>query len=177
MTYVMWLSVLDTTLDLSFCICFVWIVCVCICICGQGFRIFLAFWLALRWHCDVWVQVNSTMHVDKTDCSEHKFDQAAPALAWLEAAVGRRNVKATGADTKNFPANVSWEFAGCLEVLTFNAFSLNRSFGSYFVGPPVQPVRRKQGIIPQSPGHTLASPFHSQRWRAKCCPGCCGLSR
>lgn len=46
------------------------------------------------------VQVNSTMHVDKTDCSEHKFDQAAPALAWLEAAVGRRNVKATGADTK-----------------------------------------------------------------------------
>ena len=135
MTYVMWLSVLDTTLDLSFCICFVWIVCVCICICGQGLCIFLAFWLALRWHCDVWVQVNSTMHVDKTDCSEHKFDQAAPALAWLEAAVGRRNVKATGADTKNFPANVSWEFAGCLDVLTFNAFSLNRSFGSYFVGP------------------------------------------
>ena len=44
--------------------------------------------------------MNSTMHVDKTDCSEHKFDQAAPALAWLEAAVGRRNVKATGADTK-----------------------------------------------------------------------------
>ena len=68
---------------------------------------FSAFRLALCWHCDVWVQVNSTMHVDKTDCSEHKFDQAAPALAWLEAAVGRRNVKATGAETQNFPANIS----------------------------------------------------------------------
>ena len=36
------------------------------------------------------------MHVDKTDCSEHKFDSAAPALEWLDGALTRRNVKATG---------------------------------------------------------------------------------
>ncbi|CAL1144099.1 unnamed protein product [Cladocopium goreaui] len=42
------------------------------------------------------VKVNSTMHVDKTDCSEHKFDSAAPALEWLDGALTRRNVKATG---------------------------------------------------------------------------------
>lgn len=41
-------------------------------------------------------KVNSTMHVDKTDCSEHKFDSAAPALEWLDGALTRRNVKATG---------------------------------------------------------------------------------
>ena len=95
----------------NFRFCFLYLFCLnCLCLylyLWTRVLYFLAFWLALRWHCDVWVQVNSTMHVDKTDCSEHKFDQAAPALAWLEAAVGRRNVKATGADTKNFPANVS----------------------------------------------------------------------